>query len=141
MKRTTPVSKFELALRDFALTFPGAYEEFPWGDRAIKVKKKIFAILGAHQGVVAISLKLSRSREQALMFDFAEATGYGLGKSGWITARIGAKAKPPIGLLRAWIDESYRAIAPKTLVAQLEFRDEGAAARPSRTAKSKRRTR
>ncbi len=30
---------------------------------------------------------------------------------------VGAKEKPPLDLLKQWIDESYRAVAPKTLVA------------------------
>jgi predicted DNA-binding protein (MmcQ/YjbR family) len=53
------------------------------------------------------------------MFAFASPTGYGLGKSGWITARFGKKDKVPLGLLEAWIDESYRAIAPKAVVKSL----------------------
>lgn len=37
----------EAALRKSALDYPGAYEEFPWGHRAIKVKGKTFVFLGA----------------------------------------------------------------------------------------------
>jgi hypothetical protein len=36
-----------------------------------------------------------------------------------VTARFGPRQKPPLDLLRRWIDESYRAVAPKKLVAQL----------------------
>ena len=32
----------------------------------------------------------------ALDHDFAEPTGYGLGKSGWVTARFGVDEKPPL---------------------------------------------
>ena len=28
----------------FALTFPGAYEEHPWGQAVIKVKRKVFLL-------------------------------------------------------------------------------------------------
>ena len=33
-------------LRKFALGYPEAVEDFPWGDRTIKVRGKIFAFLG-----------------------------------------------------------------------------------------------
>ena len=34
------------ALRDYALSFPGATEDFPWGERVAKVKGKVFVFLG-----------------------------------------------------------------------------------------------
>lgn len=33
-------AKVEAALRQLALSLPEAYEDFPWGDRVFKVKKK-----------------------------------------------------------------------------------------------------
>jgi hypothetical protein len=36
-----------------------------------------------------------------------------------VTARFGTREKPPVDLLKRWIDESYRAVAPKKLVARL----------------------
>jgi hypothetical protein len=53
------------------------------------------------------------------MLPFTTPTGYGLGKSGWVTATPADGEAPPIELFKAWIDESYRAQAPKGLVAQL----------------------
>ncbi|MBA3709787.1 MAG: hypothetical protein H0W83_13320, partial [Planctomycetes bacterium] len=38
------------ALRAFALAFPGAYEDFPWGERVVKVAKKVFVFLGRGHG-------------------------------------------------------------------------------------------
>jgi len=54
------------------------------------------------------------------MLDFTEPTGYGLGRSGWVTARFGARAKVPLDVLRPWIDESFRAVAPRRLVRSLD---------------------
>jgi hypothetical protein len=54
-----------------------------------------------------------------LLFPFAKPTEYGLGKSGWVTADFSNGEPPPLELLKAWIDESYRAQAPKKLVALL----------------------
>jgi predicted DNA-binding protein (MmcQ/YjbR family) len=114
-------SPAEAALRAFALSLPGAVEEFPWGDRVMKVNKKVFVFMGQHEdGSLGISTKLPQSAEMALTFPFASPTGYGLGKSGWVSARFAAKEKPPVDMLKAWIEESYRAIAPKKLVAALK---------------------
>jgi hypothetical protein len=70
-------------------------------------------------GGFGLSVKLPASAPMALLLPFASPTGYGLGKSGWVSARFSPSESPPLDLLRAWIDESYRAIAPKTLVKKL----------------------
>jgi predicted DNA-binding protein (MmcQ/YjbR family) len=113
-------SKAEAALRDYALSLPGAVEAFPWGHRVMKVGKKAFVFMGNEDGGLSMSTKLPQSGEIALTLPFAEPTGYGLGKSGWVSARFSPKEKPPVDMLKAWIEESYRAIAPKKLVATLK---------------------
>ena len=108
-------------LREHALAYPEAYEEFPWGHSAIKVKGKAFVFLGGEEeGELSMSAKLPNSRDMAVDLPFAEPTHYGLGKHGWVTAHIKSASKAPLPLLKAWIDESYRAIAPKKLVATLK---------------------
>lgn len=114
------MTRTEKALREFAMKYPEATEDFPWGHRAIKVKGKAFVFMADEEGSFSLSVKLPQSRDMAHDLPFAEPTGYGLGKSGWITARFGAKEKPPLELLKGWIDESYRAIAPKKLVKALD---------------------
>lgn len=113
------------ALRAFALGFPEATEDFPWGERVAKVNKKVFVFLGADPvagGEMGLSVKLPESGEEALELPFTKPTGYGLGKSGWVTATFGPKENPPVEILKSWIRESYRAVAPKRLAAQLEDR-------------------
>jgi len=114
-----PVNANQMALRDFALRYPETHEDFPWGERVIKVKGKVFLFLGGKDADLSLSVKLPSSGLIALGLPFASPTAYGLAKSGWVTARFGPKAKPPLDVLRAWIDESYRAVAPKKLVATL----------------------
>ena len=50
---------------------------------------------------------------------FARPAEYGLGKSGWVVFEPSADQMPPMRQLKSWLDESYRAQAPKKLVAQI----------------------
>jgi predicted DNA-binding protein (MmcQ/YjbR family) len=112
--------KAESILRDYALSLPDANEEFPWGERVIKVRGKIFVFLGLVDGGLRVSVKLPISFEMALTLPFTAPTGYGLGRAKWITARFGVDEKPSIDLLEGWINQSYRAVAPKKLVSVLD---------------------
>lgn len=105
-------------LRAFALTLPGAWEDFPWGEVVVKVNKKIFVFMGtADRDDSGISVKLTDSHEHALSLPGAAPTGYGLGRAGWVSLPLAA-ADPE--LLEDWIEESYRNVATKTLVRQLD---------------------
>jgi len=108
------------ALRKFALGYPEATEDMPWGHHAIKVKGKSFLFLAANAESFSLSAKLPSSAGVAIKLPFASPTEYGLGRSGWVTARFPRGGRVPLDVLRLWIDESYRAVAPKRLVAQLE---------------------
>jgi predicted DNA-binding protein (MmcQ/YjbR family) len=116
---TKHFERAEMALRDHALTYPDTVEEFPWEHRAIKVKGKVFLFLFRDKSHFSLSVKLPDSHRAALALPFASPTSYGLGKSGWITARFEEKAKPPVEMLCEWIDESFRAIAPKRVLEKL----------------------
>jgi len=105
----------EKELRRIAMTYPEVREEFPWGERAFKVAKKVFVFLGSDGKDVSMSVKLPESNEMALQFPFAEPTHYGLGKSGWVTLNFGEGDDVPMFLLEGWIGESYRAVAPRKL--------------------------
>jgi predicted DNA-binding protein (MmcQ/YjbR family) len=106
-------------LRRIALAYPGTSEHFPWGHRTIKVKDKAFVFMGVEDGGFFFTAKLPDSRHVALLLPFAAPTGYGLGKSGWVSANFAKGEEPPVEMLASWLDESYRAIAPKKLVAGL----------------------
>lgn len=118
------LSKVETQLRTFALAYPDATEEFPWGERVIRVKGKIFVFFGQPpEGGYGIGVKLPVSSEAALAMPFAEPSGYGLGKHGWVSAKFATAAEMPVDLLKEWIDESYRAVAPKSVLAKLESQE------------------
>jgi predicted DNA-binding protein (MmcQ/YjbR family) len=105
----------------YALAFPGAWEDHPWDETVAKVGKKVFVFFGAREGV-GLSVKLPESADFALGMDWTEPTGYGLGKAGWVSATFPRGTKIPVDLLMDWIDESYRAVAPKKLIAELDAR-------------------
>jgi predicted DNA-binding protein (MmcQ/YjbR family) len=107
-----------LELRELALGYPEAYEEFPWGERALKVKGKVFVFMSLHEGVLRVTVKLPQTAESALALPFVSPTGYGLGKSGWVTAAFSPGDDVPIDTLMKWVDESFRAVAPKRIVAK-----------------------
>jgi predicted DNA-binding protein (MmcQ/YjbR family) len=115
-------------LRDYALTLPEAYEDHPWGEIVIKVNKKIFVFFGLAEELdkrLQIGVKLPQSSEFALMHPFVKPSGYNLGKHGWVTVTPPPDGEQPVELLKEWIEESYRTVAPKRLVAQLENREHG----------------
>ena len=109
-------------LRAWGLShFPGAHTKSPWpGHLDLAVNDKTFAYLSIEGEPFGISCKLPRSNQMALMRPMCKPTPYGLGKSGWVSASFDDKTPPPVEMLKAWIDESYRAQAPKKLLKQLE---------------------
>lgn len=127
-------------LREIALSYPEAVEEFPWGHSAFKVKGKSFMFMGDEDGVVGFSVKLPTSRFRVLDLPNTKPTGYGLGKSGWVSIDLPPKEKPDFEFIRALVDESYRAIAPKKLAKQLDAPAEAdsSAASPRSAARRKR---
>jgi predicted DNA-binding protein (MmcQ/YjbR family) len=107
-------------VRDFALSLPEAVEDHPWGEDVAKVRRKIFVFLGP-PGARRMTVKLDESHAHALSIAGAERTGYGLGASGWVTIPLRADGVT-IGLLRDWVEESYRIVAPKRVLAELDGR-------------------
>ena len=112
------------AVREYALGLPGAWEDHPWGESAIKVGKKVFAFLGVPGAGFGMGVKLPYSSGALLSMPFARPAGYNLGRSGWVEMTFAEDdaGAPPLELLREWVEESYRAVAPKTLVKELDAR-------------------
>ena len=138
-KRSTDAALKEL--RAYGLAYPGAHTKSPWpGHLDLAVNDKTFAYLSLEGEPFGISCKLPRSSSIALMLPFTKPAGYGLGKSGWVAASPPADQPVPVDLFKEWLDESYRAQAPKRLVAQLAG-GAPAAARPAKAAKPAKSTR
>ncbi len=125
------------AVRAFALDLPAAEEDFPWDQTVIKVRTKpgvppwrkegvygpMFLWMGRRQGPnLAVCVKLTRSYEEAVAIAHAAPTTIsGLGQWGWLTVPLAAV---DVTLVCDWVDESYRNVAPRRLVAELDSRSQ-----------------
>ncbi|UGY94464.1 MmcQ/YjbR family DNA-binding protein [Streptomyces gobiensis] len=111
-------------VREFALGLPGAGEEFPWGESVVKVNKKVFVFLGVDDGSypagITVKLKTPEVHGHAMTSPGAQPAGYGLGKAGWVSIPLEEEGAPAVDLLCDWVEESYRAIAPKKHIAELD---------------------
>jgi predicted DNA-binding protein (MmcQ/YjbR family) len=120
-------------VREFALSLPAATEDFPWGERLVKIKRKEgvpswrkdgVGVLGptfVWLGADAISVRLEASYEAAIALAGASPTTHsGLGQWGWLTVPLDSA---DADLLCDWVEESYRAVAPKRFIAQLKQED------------------
>ena len=114
------LAKAAKRLRDFALAFPETDEAFPWGEQALRVRRKAFVFMRLEDGTLSFSVKLPRSRLQALALAFVEPTHYGLGKHGWVTVTTPAVNAPLVEQFEEWIAESFEAVAPRRLVEAAE---------------------
>lgn len=130
-------------LIDAALAYPGAYEDHPWGETVVKVGKskgKVFVFCGLDEAgdTLHLTAKLPNTGAMALGLPFAKPTGYNLGKSGWVSASFTDPDEVPEPMLLEWIDESYRAVAPKKLIAERDGEPPQVGARvPARSSRKK----
>ena len=126
-------------LKAYALGMPGAYEDKPWGETVARVKKGIFVFFGrsdeekllasekkrkhmGEPGFYSIMVKLPHSGRKAIASGIGVPGDYGLGAKGWVGLTFAPGVALPADDLKRWIEESYRTIAPPTLVKQLDAR-------------------
>ncbi|ADD44716.1 MmcQ/YjbR family DNA-binding protein [Stackebrandtia nassauensis] len=114
-------AELRTTLLEFALSLPEAWRDAPWGeeDVVVKVRKKIFAFLGSDEDPSSVTVKLRDGHGHAMSLPGAKPTGYGLGRHGWVSLPL-AEVAEDVELLCDWVEESYRLVAPKTLVARLD---------------------
>jgi hypothetical protein len=72
-----------------------------------------FGEAGSHGQAAGVARPRSELRGLSL-------PGYGLGKAGWVTIYVDSVPKKEREVLVDFVEESYRTIAPKTLVKQLD---------------------
>jgi len=104
-------------LRAWGLGLPGAHRKSPWPDHDdLAVKDKTFAYLPVAGAEFRLGVKLPYTGARVLDLPF------GLGKSGWVYLKPPEDEIPPLDQLKEWVEESYRAQAPRRLVKELDGR-------------------
>jgi len=124
------------ALRRIALRYPEVEEGIACNGTAIecatfKARNKSFLFVGAAEA----RLKLRESIAEANKLATREPARFQVGGQGWVKIVFDPSTSAPLDVLERWIDESYRLIAPKQLVALLAER--GTSTGRSKTASTK----
>ena len=118
MKAGTPVVNRLLKL---ALSYPEAWEDHPWDETVVKVRKKIFVMFS--DGEREAWVKSTRDEQQALVQMDPETffvPPY-VGPRGWVGVRFRTVDRAE---MRELVTEAWRMTAPKRLVAAFDG-DEG----------------
>lgn len=113
----------EAALIDYAKAMPQAWLDRPWDHTVAKVGKKIFVFFGgdaAPPDELSVTVKLPISSEMALTLPYVHKAGHGLWKAGWVNLSQTTGDDIDLETIRAWILQSYRAVAPKKLAKLLD---------------------
>jgi predicted DNA-binding protein (MmcQ/YjbR family) len=121
-----PAKEAERRLIAFAAQMPGAWEDHPWDHTVLKVGKKVFVFFGgaaAPENELSVTVKLPVSYEMALTLPYMRPAGHGLWKGGWAQLRQQTSDDFELETIEGWILQSYRAVAPRKLVKQLDARE------------------
>jgi hypothetical protein len=69
----SPLTSAFGALLRAALSYPEAWEDHPWGETVVKVRKRIFVFLWRGDGALRVTCKLAQTSEAALSILFYRA--------------------------------------------------------------------
>lgn len=112
---------FIARLRAVCLAFPEAHERETWDAPTFRVREKIFVKAGYDERSCVAWVKARTGVQEMLVA--ADPARYFvppyLGGRGWVGINI--HNDPDWGEVADLIDESYRLVAPKTLVKQLDI--------------------
>lgn len=106
-------------IRQLALAYPDTVEGVSCNNAAFKVRGKAFVFLGEKPDTYNFRLKLSESLPEAEQLADKQPEVYSPGMHGWTHVVLPQGKSPPVDLLKRWIDESFRLLAPKSLLAEL----------------------
>ena len=132
---------FHDRLLSIVLKLPGAYEDRPWGSVHCKVDGKIFVGWGrTEDGAMSVGLRVDKALQPMLVRSDPRFTiAKYVGKHGGVDMRLGPK--PDWAEVESLVVGSYRIIAPKKRVKELDAMGAAGAAKASGTppaARSKR---
>jgi hypothetical protein len=110
-------------LRDLCLTYPQTSEEIKWENPVFLVHGRIFVLVShVEPDRVGLWLKAGKGVQEA--FVGADPDRYFrppyLGPKGWLGAWISPECQPIWPVIEDLIDESFRLVAPKRVIALLD---------------------
>lgn len=122
MAETTEAFRYPVSekIRAHAMTFPDTVEGSSCVNRAFKAGGKNFAFLGEKDDRCTLRLKLDESIPDLEARAALDPERWQVGKGGWVLLTFPPTDAPKVAELRGWITESFRLLAPKKIVAQLE---------------------
>ena len=95
------------AIRSKASRFPGVEQGAACTQSSFKVGKKSFLFVGMQGGRYKLMFKLEDSLAEATALADRHPDNYGVGNTGWVSARFTAEDPMPRKLWEKWLDESY----------------------------------
>jgi predicted DNA-binding protein (MmcQ/YjbR family) len=104
-------------LRKICLSLPNTRETLSWGSPHFRVGDKIFCGFGDEKGRVAIGFKLEMDHADAVIQDPRFWRAPFVGRYGWVS--MGVTPRVNWKQVKAFVEESYRLIAPKAKKAHL----------------------
>jgi predicted DNA-binding protein (MmcQ/YjbR family) len=118
--RSSP-TEYAAVLRQLALALPQAEEGVSCNKAAFKAGGKAFLFVGSDNDATNAMLKLKSSLPEAKQLAAANPSTYKVGGHNWVTiTRSHNQPRPPTALLQRWIQESFRLLVAKSLVATLD---------------------
>jgi hypothetical protein len=119
MPASLPESRSTEAIRALAMKFPGVSEGISCNKCAFKAGGKAFLFMGMDGDSWNLMLKLKDSLPEATRLAANEPNRYGVGGHSWVSLTFAHGESPPGGLLERWMEESFRLLVPKKIVALL----------------------
>ncbi len=96
-----------------------------WGDHpTFRVRGKNFVFCDRDAGHLTVKLPREEAAAVIATDDAAEPAGYGLGRHGWVSVTVPARAGAARWAeIREWVRTSYTLVAPKRLARLVEEED------------------
>ena len=96
-----------------------------WGDHpTFRVRGKNFVFCDQDAGHLTVKLPKEEAAAVVASDESAEPAGYGLGRHGWVSVTVSARAGSARWVeIREWVRTSYTLVAPKRLARVVEDED------------------